>query len=391
MNGSDKIEQDVHLIQSIDQVPRILEVCRSLTAMRFVTVAKVTEQHWVACATLDEMGFDLKPGGELPLKSTICDEIRNSRKLVVFDDADREETFSAHHTPRIYGLKSYISVPIILKDGSFFGTLCGIDSVPRAVNTPQVITTFQLFADLIASLISDRRDLLTSENALISERKMSKLREEFIAVLGHDLRNPLTSIKSGLRMLGRPGADVALLASEMSKTTNRMGSIVENLLDFARARFGKGIVPEAREATDLNDLVTEIAQEIRSATGRIIHVEATGPVLVLCDTSQIGRMISNLANNAVIHGAHDRPVRISLHADGSTAVIVVRNYGDPIPPDKIPSLFEPFVRGASPGADGLGLGLFISSQIARAHGGSLTVSSDSAQTEFRFCIPTAKL
>ncbi|MDH2326409.1 GAF domain-containing sensor histidine kinase [Cereibacter sp. SYSU M97828] len=387
MTGSENFEEDVQLVQSIGQVPRILEVCQNLTGMRFVTVAKVTDRSWVACATLDGMGFDLRPGGELPLNSTICDEIRDSRKLVVFDDADRDATFSGHHTPRIYGLKSYISVPIVLKDGSFFGTLCGIDSVPRIVNTPQVIDTFQLFADLIASLISDRQDLLSSENALHSERKVARLREEFIAVLGHDLRNPLTSLKSGLRLLHKPGADVEMLASEMSKTTNRMSAIVENLLDLARARFGAGMVLETREETHVNNLAAEIAQEIFSATGKTIDVDAVAPVRILCDPSQIGRMISNLANNAVIHGARDRPVQISISSDGRAAVIAVRNHGEPIPADKMASLFEPFVRGASPSANGLGLGLFISSEIARAHGGSLTVSSDADQTEFRFCIP----
>lgn len=284
-------------------------------------------------------------------------------------------------------MKSYISVPIVLRDDTFFGTLCGIDSVPRTVNTPDVVSTFQLFADLIAAHISDRQDLMASQEALLSEREVAKLREQFIAVLGHDLRNPLASLASGLRMLKRPQADVELLAAEMSSTASRMGSIVENLLDFARARMGTGVVPQIRQDVLLGDLVHDIVHEIHAATGNDIEVDIQAPVSIRCDPSQIGRLISNLANNAIIHGAPDHPVRITVSLANDCTLLAIRNHGAPIPAEKLPSLFEPFVRGASPSANGLGLGLYISAQIAKAHGGSLGVASDPDQTEFTFRLP----
>lgn len=81
MDSLGEFEHDIQTIQSIEQVPRILDVCSNLTGMRFVTVARVTEDRWVTCAALDKLGFGLVPGGELPLASTICDEIRNHAPL----------------------------------------------------------------------------------------------------------------------------------------------------------------------------------------------------------------------------------------------------------------------------------------------------------------------
>ena len=144
-----------------------------------------------------------KPGGELVVETTICHEIRQSHQAVAIDHVAEDEFFCGHHTPAQYGFQSYISIPIILTDGSFFGTLCAIDPHPARVNNPETIGTFKLFAELIATHLNAIDRLEQSEATLSSERKTSELREQFIAVLGHDLRNPLAAIAAGARMIAK--------------------------------------------------------------------------------------------------------------------------------------------------------------------------------------------
>src|SRR6202012_1330280 len=109
----------------------------------------------------------------------------------------------AHHPPQTYGIQSYISVPIVLSDGSFFGTLCSIDPRPAKLDNPQVRGMFDLFAQLIAFHIDAQENLAASHAALLDAREAGELRDQFIAVLGHDLRNPLASVDAGARLLRR--------------------------------------------------------------------------------------------------------------------------------------------------------------------------------------------
>src|SRR3954462_7028704 len=180
-------QSDIDAVQRIDAVPKILNVVCRMTGMGFAAVARVTEERWICCAARDEIEFGLKPGGELQIETTICHEIRQSREAVVIDHVAEDPTFCGHHTPAMYGFQSYISVPIILADGTFFGTLCAIDPRPARVDRPEVLAMFQLFGQLIAKHLDERRKLARAEDALAEERETGELREQFIAVLGHDL------------------------------------------------------------------------------------------------------------------------------------------------------------------------------------------------------------
>ena len=124
------LQDDVALISRIDAVPTILEVVCRTTGMGFAAVARVTEDRWIACAVQDEIAFGLKPGGELKVETTICNEIRASGEPVVIDHVAEDEAFCGHPTPAMYGFQSYISMPIVRRDGAFFGTLCAIDPRP---------------------------------------------------------------------------------------------------------------------------------------------------------------------------------------------------------------------------------------------------------------------
>ncbi len=190
--ASDDLFDDLGAIANIQAVPKILDVVCRATGMGFAAVARVTEERWVACAVRDLVDFGLMPGGELDICTTICDEIRASGQLVVFDHASEHELFRTHPTPKLYGFESYISVPINRADGSFFGTLCALDPRPLSVNRPDIIGMFVLFADLIAAHLegADRIVQLVGQRAGLQARELG-LRDQQVVTAGQlaDLRD----------------------------------------------------------------------------------------------------------------------------------------------------------------------------------------------------------
>lgn len=144
---------DIAAVQRIETVRGLLTtICRE-TGMGFAAVARVTDTRWIACQVLDEIDFGLKPGDELELRTTICDEIRESGEGVVIDHVFANDHWRTHHTPVMYGFQSYISLPIRRADGSFFGTLCAIDPKARQVSRPEIIAMFERYAAEIGAAL----------------------------------------------------------------------------------------------------------------------------------------------------------------------------------------------------------------------------------------------
>src|SRR3954470_21062017 len=161
-------QKEVAAIAALDAVPTILEVVCRTTGMGFAAVARVTEDRWIACALRDEIQFGLKPGGELKVATTICNEIRESGEPVIIDHVAADDAFCGHPTPAMYGFQSYISMPIRRANGDFFGTLCAIDPRPMKLNTPETIGMFKLFAELIGMHLDSHERMAASEAALLS-------------------------------------------------------------------------------------------------------------------------------------------------------------------------------------------------------------------------------
>jgi signal transduction histidine kinase len=359
--------------------------------MGFAAVARVTEDRWVACSVRDQIEFGLKPGSELKLETTLCNEIRQHRDAVVIDHVAADELYCGHPTPALYGFQSYISVPIILKDGGFFGTLCAIDPKPARLNTPEVVGMFQLFVDLIAFHLDAQQRLATTEASLSSEREHAVLREQFIAVLGHDLRTPLSSISAGGRVLLKTPLDAKSLSivGLMLNSVKRMAGLIDNVLDFARGRLGGGLTLHRTDAVQLEQVLTQVVDELQSAwPDRLVEFEAALTTPVSCDGDRIGQLLSNLVSNALTHGAPNTPVRVSATSDSASFELQVYNQGEMIPAALIERLFQPFVRAdAQQNKQGLGLGLYIANEIARAHGGTLGATSTPEVTTFMFRMP----
>lgn len=370
---------DIEAVGAIEAVPVILSMVKHMTGMRFAAVARVTEKNWVACAVDDSINFGLKPGGELVLESTICHEIRQHRKPVIFGHASLHPVFSTHHTPRTYGLESYISIPIIKANGEFFGTLCAIDTVPANLEEPAIVKSLTLFAQLIAMSLDTQSNLEATQAALVSANETGMLREQFIAVLGHDLRTPLSAIRMSADLLQSKTTEKRSLnlISAIRNSSVRMGVLIENVLDFARGRMGGGIPVKRQLVDDLGQTLKLTLDEVQASHPlAILDHSLDLPGGIYCDALRITQLMSNLLGNAVTHGANGTPVEVCAYAQNDEVVISVLNQGPPIPPQLMPLLFEPFTRSeAGQRGEGLGLGLYIASQIASAHGGSLSVTS----------------
>ena len=151
IDSPEAIAADIAAVARVSAVPGILQVICNKTAMGFAAVARVTDKTWSACAVHDAIDFGLKPGGQLPLKTTLCFESREAREPIVIDCFDESIAYRGHHTGEIYKLQSYVSVPIIFSDGRYFGNLCAIDPRPHDVSDVRTISLFEAYAMLIAS------------------------------------------------------------------------------------------------------------------------------------------------------------------------------------------------------------------------------------------------
>ncbi|MDD1955711.1 MULTISPECIES: GAF domain-containing sensor histidine kinase [Pseudomonas] len=389
---STAITADLATIARINAVPAILQVICETTGMRFAAVARVTENNWTACAVLDNLGFGLGVGGELDVATTLCHEIRGSHQTIVIDKASEDARYCHHPTPRLYRFESYISVPVFRTNGSFFGTICALDPAPAALTGSAIQPMMESFARLLTIQIESEEAAQQTEAALKKELAIAELREQFIAVLGHDLRNPLFAITAGAELLVKRLGDARsrTIAEHILASGRRATELVRDVLDFARGRLGNGIMVNIQPCPDLDTALRQVASELqRVYPQRVIRLHIDDLSGMCCDRERITQLLSNLLANALNHGDANSPVDVSARIEQQVFTLGVHNQGAPIAPAVMAQLFQPFSRplDGTP-QSGLGLGLYIANQIALAHGGRMeVVSSREAGTLFSLRLP----
>nr|HEX4315360.1 hybrid sensor histidine kinase/response regulator [Kofleriaceae bacterium] len=234
-------------------------------------------------------------------------------------------------------------------------------------------------------------ELLAVMRALVrlrrSERERERQRELFLATVGHDLRNPLETLSTGAAVLA--SADMAererKAVERMQRATQRMKRLLDQLLVFTQGAAGGVTVASA--PNDLAAICRNVIGDLESPDREIRIADRLGEP-VSCDGARVTQLVENLVTNALKHG--DGMIDIALSRDDRFALLAVHNGGDPIPPEAVPTLFDPYRRAKSR-AGGLGLGLFIVDQIVRAHGGSVTVSSTQEHgTTFEVRLPIGR-
>jgi len=332
-------QDDIDDISHIPIITNLLNVVCSTTGMGFSAIARVTDERWVTCGVHDSIDFGLKPGDELDLKTTICNEIRVANNAVVIDSVKDDPFYCNHHTPALYGFQSYISVPIIRKDGSFFGTLCAIDPAPRNVSSPAVLEMFNLFTDLIAFHLDSLNTLRSNEKTLLEDRafiatlekkvdertsalqhsneeleKMNKELQSFAYISSHDLQEPLRKIQTFAMViieqesknLSDKGKDYFL---RMQSAAARMQTLINDLLAYSRTSN----VINKFEVTDLNEVIGEVLADLQE---EITEKAATIRIPAMCHAevipSQFRQLLYNLVSNSLKFSAPERPPVVTI-------------------------------------------------------------------------------
>ena len=238
-------------------------------------------------------------------------------------------------------------------------------------------------------------DETLAESAVWYTEKMAQTREQFLDILGHDLRDPLNSILVGATMLTKSETlDVRHVgvATRIVNSAGRMNRMVSDLLDLTRTRLGVGI-PVTPKPTDLTPVCQQVVAELEAIHPDCrLQFESKGDLHGEWDSDRLSQVVSNLVANALQYGCEDGPVRVVAQAHADEVVLRVHNDGPPISEDAMKKIFEPMVRQPTQNGDkhttGLGLGLYIAREIVTAHGGTIAVASAEKEgTTFTVQIP----
>jgi signal transduction histidine kinase len=263
----------------------------------------------------------------------------------------------------------------------------GLETLTSETTKLRVVVMRQLLAlpptpELAGSLIRlhEAMDVGIAAAVRAYALRREEVRDLFIGILGHDLRDPLGSIRITARILGR-NPRLRGHAERIEEACARMQRLVDDVLDFARGHLGGGI-PAAPAPTDMGTLCKTAADEIKAAhPQRPLAVALHGDLHGNFDRDRVVQALSNLLSNAVQHGLG--PIELAAHETPEREAIVtaVTSHGPPIPADVLARIFDPFSRAATSHA-GLGLGLYIVQQIAQAHGATCDVHSSREGTTF---------
>ena len=376
VNEKEDVRADIDAIARVEGVSEILHVLTETTRLRTALVARVTSTTWTLCAILDGGGFGLRPGDKLEVATTYCSSVLDSHAPLVIHKASEDPRFCSHPGFRRFAVETYIAVPLKRRNGEFFGTLCAFDTSPTQISEER-LPLFQLLASLIA---------LQLEAA-----EIAMWRETFLAILSHDLRNPLSTISMTAEAMQRepPPEPGSTSAERILRASQRIERMVSQLLDLTRSRLAHGLPIQPRP-TDARDLMRQTIAEFRaSAPGRSIQFVDAESVPAVWDPDRILQLFGNLVGNAISHSPPATPVAVRVSSSAEEVRVEVSNEGESIPEQVLPHLFQPFRRGASERSRnaGLGLGLYICQLIVAGHGGRIAVRSSDEATVFTVDLP----
>jgi PAS domain S-box-containing protein len=238
------------------------------------------------------------------------------------------------------------------------------------------------------------RTLAAERAALAEKARHQQFQERFLAILGHDLRNPLAAIDTGAGLLRQRATDPINIRviDRIRSSSLRMSRMINQIMDLTRTRLAGGLEVR-RQPGDLRDTIERIVEELRTAHPARAFVLQCSSLPGRWDRDRMEQVFSNLIGNAVHHGEQKSPITVRGEVRGQQVVVEVHNRGPAIPEEVQPMLFNAFRRGERDSrtakTEGLGLGLYISHEVIRAHEGSIEVhSTPSEGTTFRVTLPS---
>lgn len=236
-------------------------------------------------------------------------------------------------------------------------------------------------------------DQALAESVAFFSEQVDRARNLFLGMLGHDMRSPLQTIQTTAHYLAalRASSEVSEAATLLMSSGASMKALLDDLVDFNRTRLGLGI-QIAPEKTDLMAVCNDKLRQLRAAyPHRTIDLRVAGDTLGTWDGRRLQQMLGNLIENGIKYGTKDEAIRVEIQCRDDEIELAVRNSSEPIAPEMLATVFNPLTRAAKGDArrrePGLGLGLYIASEIAKAHGGSIDARSDAAETVFTVRLP----
>ena len=394
----ENFQKDIERIQSLEIVPAILElVCRG-TGMGFSAIARVTEDRWITCAVKDDIAFGLEPGSELQIKTTLCNEIRGHHQPIVIDEVRTDEEYALHHTPAMYGFQSYISIPIFLKDGSFFGTLCAIDPRPFPLKENKMVKMFELYADLISyHLMTLEIAEIKNEMLKTAEKKLSEIQREIDSYSGisqHTLQAPLKKLQvfSDLLIAENSKNDTQYskqLALEISMVAKGISAMLTELDIFSSIPANT----DNLQTVDLNSIIKDTMIVLGAKMKKLKGSISLNPLPPVKGTqAQLGRLFINILDNALTFTLPGVPPVINIRVKNAVAdelnsvgldsakeyhAISIQDNGIGIHEDDMSRIFNLFTRlNNTNNNGGVGMGLAQARKIMHNHGGAISVTSE---------------
>jgi signal transduction histidine kinase len=384
------IDAAVATIAKSDSIATLLRLAGEIAGSNVAMLARVTDEVWTVCATHELSATGVSANHSLQIGQAV--RVRLGLKGVPISI----RLSGPASGRKASSLACGVATPITLANAHDFGVLCALDAHSHNRVDERIESKFQCVCSVIASQIDQLELREQDKTAFLDERSAGQLREQFIAILGHDLRNPLHAIVASSDLLARQLVYPAhaQIAGRIKTNARRMAALIDDVLDFARARLGGGITVELTEVEDINTGLMTVVQEFQDAQSdcRILpDFQVTRSVR--CDLGRLQQVASNLLGNALTHGRPSHPIKISARNDEHDLVLEVWNSGEPIPAESLSKIFEPFWRhSVSASRNGLGLGLHICSQIVRAHDGRISVTSTrESGTQFTARLPLSPL
>lgn len=439
-NQQVNIQQDIQTVQEIPIIPSMLDSLCSTLGLGWAAISRVTENKWVACSVKDDLGYNLGPGDEIPFENTFCKDVRNSGQLVVMDDATTDEQYKDHPIPAMFGFRSYLSFPIVLPDGTFFGTLCGLDPEPRKMNNPTVRGMFKLYSELIAFHLQNHKETskgndplnkdLPLKERLEAQKKftrtletkvisitqelvkqniiMDRMREDlrkFTSISSHQLQEPLRKMQVISSLIEEKEAERLSPQSKhyfrrIKRSAQQMRDLVTALFTYSQMAFQQGHF----KSTSLDDLLKTpletLKEEIESKNA---EVKIRSSIDLNVNQEQFQLLLELMLDNSLKFSHPERTPEIVVEGKGishdfnshSLRVhgkgykhITIQDNGIGFDPNLGDELFKLFQTLPGSEQNGSGAGLAVVKKVVENHHGFIKAHGDPGKgAQFDIYIP----
>lgn len=297
-------------------------------------------------------------------------------EVMLIEDASKHQVLATH--PYVTGevmIRFYAAAPVITPDGYIIGTLCLIDQTPRGLSVKE-----QQLLQRLAKVVMEQTELRNDNINLVQQR------DKFIETASHEMRTPLTSLKAAAQLLNQRGKDDSTLITQVNKSVEKLSGLINDMFDAIRLK--EKIFELKRNAFDLETLLDNCIAYVRQVHKKELVIEGERNVNLIADMEKIERVLINLIQNAFKY-APGSTVTLQLKKIPGFVKFSVIDLGPGIAPDKLPNIFRRYFRSDPSGIQtGLGLGLYISAEIVKQHGGDIGVESQSGSGSiFWFTLP----